>query len=117
MLGLVDLSDWLVDDATLAAYEQIIAAGLTRHGHRHAYAANLAIRLSTFRAVGGFPALPHGEEHGLAAACRAAGLPVVSTLYPRVQTSARMPGRAPGGLGSLLAQLALNGTNPAPVAR
>lgn len=117
VLGLADLSDWLVDDATLAAYEQIIADGLTSDGHQHAYAANLAIRLSAFREVGGFPALPHGEEHGLAAACRAAGLNVVSTLYPRVQTSARMPGRAPGGLGDLLAQLALNVTDSLPATR
>jgi hypothetical protein len=112
VLGLADLSDWPVDDATLAAYEQIIASGLTATGHRHAYAANLAIRLAAFRAVGGFPAAPHGEEHALAAACRAAGLKVISTLSPRVRTSARMPGRAPNGLGALLAQLRESVANP-----
>jgi hypothetical protein len=106
VLGLADLGDWPVDRAAAAAYEEIIADGLVADGHRHAYAANLAIRLSAFRAVGGFPGLPHGEEHGLAAACRAAGFNVLSTLYPRVQTSARMPGRAPDGLGALLARLA-----------
>jgi hypothetical protein len=105
VLGLADLDDWPVDATTLAAYEQIIANGLTAGGHRHAYAANLAIRLSAFRAVGGFPGSPHGEEHGLAAACHTAGLTVLSTLAPRVQTSARMPGRAPNGLGALLARL------------
>ena len=70
--------------------------------------------MDAFRKTGGFPALPHGEEHGLAAACRAAGLRVTSTLSPRVQTSARMPGRASHGLGSLLATLAEARTEPAP---
>ena len=70
VLGLADLRDWPVDNATLAAYEQIIANGLTATGHRHAYAANLAIRLAAFRAVGGFPAV---TARGGARACR--GLP------------------------------------------
>lgn len=44
------------------------------HGnYRHVYAANLAVRLDVFTAVGGFPARRHGEEHGLLAAVRAAG--------------------------------------------
>ena len=106
VLGLVDLLDWRVDAAAHRAYEEILAAGLTETGHAHVYAANLAIRLGAFRRVGGFPELEHGEEHGLAAACRAAGLSVVSTLHPRVRTSARMPGRADHGLGSLLSELA-----------
>lgn len=110
VLGLADLNDWDVDAATRRTYEHIIESGLDATGHRHAYAANLAIRQSAFWQVGGFPAVRHGEEHGLAAACRAAGLRVTSTLHPRVQTSARMPGRADHGLGALLAQLASPGT-------
>ena len=106
VLGLVDLSDWRADAAAHQAYEALLAAGQTETGHAHAYAANLAIRLGAFRRVGGFPELEHGEEHGLAAACRAAGLLVVSTRYPRVRTSARMPGRADHGLGHLLSELA-----------
>lgn len=106
VLGLADLAEWPVDEVTRRAYERIVNLGLTGSGHQHAYAANLAIRLPAFSQVGGFPGLPHGEEHGLAAACRAAGLTVISTLSPRVQTSARMPGRAAHGLGTLLAQLA-----------
>lgn len=106
VLGLTDLLGWDVDEATRSAYEAIVSAGLTAGGHGHAYAANLAIRLAAFEAVGGFPALPHGEEHGLAAAVRDAGLAVVSSLAPRVQTSARMPGRAADGLGALLSRLA-----------
>lgn len=112
VLGLADLGDWHVDDVTRAAYELIVDAGLIAGGHRHAYAANLAIRRTAFLQVGGFPASLHGEEHVLAAACRAADLTVISTLSPRVLTSARMPGRATLGLGALLARLA----DPTPAA-
>lgn len=106
LLGMVDLVAWDADAEAQTAYARIVEAGMTGTGHRHAYAANLAVRIDAFRRVGGFPGLPHGEEHGLAAAVRAAGLTVLSTLAPRVQTSARMPGRASDGLGSLLAELA-----------
>lgn len=115
ILGLADLAEWPVDRATREAYERIVADGLTGTGHQHAYAANLAIRLTAFQRVGGFPALPHGEEHGLAAACRAADLTVISTLFPRVQTSARMPGRAAHGLGALLARLVADEADPSDV--
>lgn len=106
VLGLVDLQDWRADAAAHQAYAQIVSAGLTEAGHAHVYAANLAIRLGAFRCVGGFPGLEHGEEHGLTAACRAAGLTVASLRHPRVRTSARMPGRADHGLGTLLSELA-----------
>ena len=78
---------------------------LATAGEACVHAANLVIRLGAFRRVGGFPGLEHGEEHGLAAACRAAGLTVVSALHPRVRTSVRMPGRADHGLGHLLNEL------------
>jgi len=106
VLGLADLTDWDVSPEIRGSYAAIIDAGLTPTGHRHAYAANLAIRLSAFHQVGGFPGLVHGEEHGLARAVRAAGLTVATPLAPRVLTSARMPGRAHHGLGTLLEDLA-----------
>ena len=106
VLGLADLAGWGAGEAAHRAYRDLVEAGLSEAGHSHAYAANLAIRLGAFHAVGGFPALPHGEEHGLAEAVRAAGLVTVSSLAPRVLTSARMPGRADSGLGALLTRLA-----------
>lgn len=114
VLGLVDLGQWEAGEAAQQTYAALVDAGVDDDGHRHAYAANLAVRLSAFEAVGGFPALPHGEEHGLAAAIRAAGLRVVSHTAPRVRTSARMPGRAPQGLGALLAGLAEAEDRPGP---
>ncbi|MCW2811371.1 MAG: acylphosphatase [Friedmanniella sp.] len=106
VLGLADLMDWAADDTARQAYAELLERGIADDGHEHAYAANLAVRLDVLRRVGGFPSVPHGEEHGLAAAVRRAGLGIISTFHPRVQTSARMPGRAAEGLGALLARLA-----------
>lgn len=104
--GLVALDDWNAAEQAQARYADMVAAGLTQDGHRHVYAANLAVRVDAFLAAGGFPALPHGEEHGLLAAVRAQGGRVATPLAPVVLTSARMPGRARGGLGELLRTLA-----------
>lgn len=68
----------------------------------HAYAANLGVRATAYRAVGGFPAVPHGEEHALLARLRDAGFRVVRPPEVRVRTSARTVGRAVGGLADLL---------------
>lgn len=116
VLGLADLGPWEADSNARQAYAALVDAGVDGARHTHAYAANLAVRLGAFEAVGGFPALPHGEEHGLAAAIRAAGLHVITSVTPRVRTSARMPGRAPHGLGALLAGLAEAERRPGPEA-
>jgi hypothetical protein len=112
VLGLADLEPWAAGEDAHRSYRRIVEAGIRGDQHHHAYAANLAVSWSAFRAVQGFPSLPHGEEHGLAVAVRDAGLPTTSPLQPRVQTSARMPGRAAGGLGDLLADLAAVGRRP-----
>ncbi|WP_168582998.1 glycosyltransferase [Gephyromycinifex aptenodytis] len=104
--GLVALQGWHADEAARAAYERIVAAGIHGSSHDHAYAANLAVRLSAYTAVGGFPPAPHGEERELLQALRAAGHTVATPHAPIVLTSARMPGRADHGLGALLAALA-----------
>ena len=104
--GMVELVDWAATPAAREAYARIIEAGL-RDGdhHDHVYAANLAVRLDAYLAVGGFPSVRHGEEAGLLAALRAAGLPVTSTQASVVHTSGRMPGRAAEGLGALLERM------------
>lgn len=106
VLGMVDVVDWIAEPAARAEYERIITSGLTADGHRHVYAANLAVRLDVYQRAGGFPALPHGEEHGLVSAARAQGARILTMRAPRVRTSGRMPGRAIDGLGDLLGQLA-----------
>jgi hypothetical protein len=52
--------------------------------------------------VGGFPAVPHGEEHALLARLQEAGYRVVRPPDVRVRTSARTTGRATAGLAALL---------------
>lgn len=103
--GLVDLEGWQAHPAAAAAYDSIIEEGLGASGHRHVYGANLAVRLDAYAACGGFPSVPHGEDHGLVRRLRAAGHRVAAVHEPAVLTSGRMPGRARHGLGDLLDRL------------
>ncbi|GAA1855401.1 glycosyltransferase family A protein [Pseudonocardia ailaonensis] len=99
--GLADLDDPHVLPAdVLSRYAELLGSG-----SEHAYAANLGVRAAAFRAVGGFPAVVHGEEHALLARLRAAGYRVVTAAGIRVRTSARTDGRAEGGLADLLRRL------------
>ncbi len=104
--GLTALVGWDADQAAQDAYRRLLAAGTTSAGHRHVYAANLAVSHRAFTRAGGFPGSVHGEEHALVAAVRRTGGRVVSVFHPVVATSARMPGRAEHGLGALLQRLA-----------
>ncbi|MCE3552154.1 glycosyltransferase [Pseudonocardia sp. RS11V-5] len=103
VVGIVDLDD---PDAlppdVLCRYSDLVGAGIAVDRHTHAYAANLGVRAEAFRQVGGFPAVPSGEEHALLARLRAAGYRVVSPTDVRARTSARTEGRAVGGLADLL---------------
>ncbi|HYN17567.1 MAG TPA: glycosyltransferase, partial [Actinomycetes bacterium] len=47
------------------AYLDLVRAGIDGTTHRHAYAANLAVRADAYRAVGGWPRVEVGEEHAL----------------------------------------------------
>lgn len=105
LAGPVELVDWQGSQDALRRYQEIVAAGMTSEGHRHVYAANLAVRLTAYRAVGGFRGVEHGEEHALVQDLRAAAFQVLSVLDPVVRTSARLHGRAPGGLADLLRSL------------
>ena len=105
LAGPVELVGWHGSQEALQRYRAIVAAGMTSDGHRHVYAANLAVRMAAYRAVGGFREVEHGEEHALLNDLRAASFRVVSVLRPVVQTSSRLRGRAPGGLADLLRSL------------
>jgi hypothetical protein len=95
-------------------YREVVEAGLVGSGHRHVYGANLGVRADAYLAVGGFPGDGAGEDHGLWTRLRAAGYPVISSAASRVTTSARLRGRAEGGLADLLRSLQA-GCLPAPV--
>jgi hypothetical protein len=103
--GLVDLEGWHAHPAVATAYEQIVRDGIDGDGHRHVYAANLAVRLDAYAAAGGFPFVVHGEDHGLVSRVRDLGGRVLPVHTPVVRTSGRMPGRARHGLGDLLLSL------------
>lgn len=106
VVGLVMVHDWCAGPAARAEYEHIIAAGTHPEGHDHVYGANFAVALRAYRAVGGFPSVPVGEDAALLRRLRLGGWPVLTATTPVVGTSGRMPGRAAHGLGALLQDLA-----------
>jgi len=74
-------------------------------GHRHVHGANLGVRAATYRKVGGFADVAVHEDLALVQAVQRAGGVVVSTAASPVHTSARVTGRAPGGLSGYLREL------------
>lgn len=83
-------------------------ARLQQHveGHPHVHGANLGVRADWYLRVGGFPAVPSGEDARLVDALAAAGAAVLRTAQHPVVTSDRRAGRAPGGVADDLADLA-----------
>lgn len=65
--------------------------------HRVASGASLAVTLGAYRAVGGLPAPPSGEDAALAHALDCAGFRIRHSLAACVFTSCRLEGRAVGG--------------------
>ena len=64
--------------------------------------ASLAFRMPLYNDVGGFPALPSGEDRAFAGCADLRGWRVRHSARPRVQTSCRLDGRAPGGMAEAL---------------
>ncbi|MGV1008979.1 MAG: glycosyltransferase [Dermatophilaceae bacterium] len=103
--GLVGLRDWDAPEAARARYADMLRGARSPAGHDHVYGANLAVRLDAYLSVGGFRGLPEGEDVDVVRRLREAGWTVASLRTPVVSTSARYPGRATHGLGSLLGRL------------
>jgi hypothetical protein len=64
--------------------------------------ASLAVRGPVYEAVGGLPALPFREDLAFVSRVRAAGYCLRHAPDVRVQVSARLDGRAPGGMAACL---------------
>lgn len=74
-------------------------------GHPHVHGANLGIRGSHWRAVGGFGDLTLHEDAGVVARVRAGTERWVATDTVRVRTSGRLSSRVHGGFATFLSRL------------
>lgn len=74
-------------------------------GHAAVHGANLGVRLSALRAVGGYGDARSGEDAALVHRLRADGHPWVATDRTRAVTSARRDGRAEHGFAEFLRRL------------
>lgn len=93
--------DWLLTE--LAARLDPVPHDPWPH-HRMASGASLAIRLDTYRRIGGLSPLPLGEDRALAAAVAASGGRIRHSLAARVVVSCRLDGRAEGGMATTIRQ-------------
>ena len=75
-------------------------------GHPHVHGANLGIRASLLRRIGGWQPLRTGEDVDLVARALAAGARIGRTAAIPVRTSGRTAGRAPDGFAGYLRTLA-----------
>lgn len=107
VLGVTDLAGAPLAPGTDERYAALLRR--QRRGpddHDHVYGANLAIRADAYLAAGGFSDLAVSEDVALATACRDLGIVVATPTELSVSTSARVRGRAPGGLADVLLALA-----------
>jgi len=84
-----------------------IAAWTGRHTpgrpNGHVHGANLGVRASSYRAVGGFAPVDLHEDNDLVDRLRAAGATLVASDVGEVLTSGRRDGRTSGGYAGYLA--------------
>lgn len=71
-------------------------------GHAVEAGANLAVTLCAYRAIGGLPDLPCGEDRALVARLERSGFLVRHEPASRVSTSGRLTGRAAGGVADTI---------------
>lgn len=100
-------------DRLAAAIDPLPHDPWPRH-HDHT-GASLAIRADVYRAVGGLPVLPFREDLGLVARVRAAGHRLAHPLDVKVTVSARLKGRATGGMADCIAGWMADETSGAPI--
>ncbi len=80
--------------------------------HRTASGASFGVTLAAYRAVGGLPDAPCGEDRALARALRCADIPIRHDPHLLVTTSARLDGRAVGGAADTLRERCNNPDGP-----
>ena len=110
VLGLVRVSDWRRHRADvvhryLEAYDAAVDPR-EDDTHDHVHGANMGFRSGAYWRVGGFRALPCGEDVDLVERFDAAGYRIHRDTRLSVVTSARTRARAPRGFGQRLRTLA-----------
>ncbi len=70
--------------------------------HRVASGASLGVTLAAYRAIGGLPLMPLGEDVGFVHALERGGFRVRHSMQASVTTSCRFDGRAAGGAGDTM---------------
>ena len=71
-------------------------------GHRHVHGANLGVAAHAYLRAGGFQELACSEDVALVTELERTGATICWSARPRVRTSARKVGRAPGGFADAL---------------
>jgi glycosyltransferase involved in cell wall biosynthesis len=106
-LGLVRVANWRHHSPDVAAqYVQAYEAGPPDDGHHeHIHGANMGFSARAYWRVGGFRALPSGEDVDLVERFEAAGYCIHRDSELSVITSARTQARAPHGFAYYLSQL------------
>lgn len=108
--GLAHIEPADLPPAARAAYRRLVRAGIHGRSHEHVYGANLAVRADAYLRAGGFPLVDVGEDSALVRVLAASGAHVIRPTDPAVTTSARLTGRARGGLADLLLDLTVAGS-------
>jgi glycosyltransferase involved in cell wall biosynthesis len=111
--GLVELDLTTIDADLAERYRRSLAPVGTSAGHPHVHGANLGVRGSCWRQVGGCGVEVVGEDHELWRRLRAAGSRLAGVDDLRVRTSGRLVGRAPDGFSGYLRRLAADTAQPA----
>ena len=106
-LGAGFLARGRLEDVYLARVAELYAAlDPRRHdpwpNHRVHSGAAIAVTLAAYRAIGGLPVRPLGEDSALAQALEDAGFLIRHSMDAVVTTSCRFDSRAPGGAGDTM---------------
>jgi hypothetical protein len=104
--GVAELTEaFSTDPLAQHRYQGVLDRARRADGHGNVYGANLGVRADAYAAVGGFPLVRTGEDHGLWRRLGEAGYRLCYDSRALVVTSARLTGRAPHGLAELLSTL------------
>lgn len=112
--GLVTVDDWSEHPPHVSV--RFAARYQRTDNHRHVHGANLGVCSRAYRRAGGFPPHASSEDVALVQRLIALNAQIAWSALPRVVTSARSKGRAPGGFADHLTMLANRCNDPTPSA-